>query len=290
MQKIVRSELILTPEGRIYHLNLKPGEVAESIILVGDPQRVPVVSSFFDSVEGSFHNREIHTHTGHLNGKRVSVISTGMGPDNIDIVINELDALFNIDLKTGKVKDRKTTLNIVRIGTSGAMQKDIPVNSFVISSHGVGLDGLIYFYHDFDRIINKDLTTAFTEFMKWPEKLAVPYIVEGSAQLIEKIGDHMIKGITVTSPGFYGPQGRSLRMSLANPEINDQLTSFRHNDYRICNYEMETAALYGLSKLLGHNAATACLILANRVTGKYSGEHEKYMKKLIEHVLAKLTD
>ncbi len=290
MQKIVRSELILTPEGRIYHLNLKPGEVAKSIILVGDPQRVPVVSSFFDTIENKSHNREIHTHTGHLNGKRLSVVSTGMGPDNIDIVINELDALFNIDLKTGKIKDRKTALNIIRIGTSGAMQKDIPVNSFLISSHGVGLDGLIYFYRDFDRIIDKDLTGAFTEFMKWPEKLAVPYVVEGSAQLTDKIGDDMTEGITVTSPGFYGPQGRSLRMSLANPEINDQLTSFRHNDFRICNYEMETAALYGLSKLLGHNAATACLILANRITGKYSREYEKYMKRLIEHVLEKLTD
>jgi uridine phosphorylase len=290
MQKIVSTELILTSEGRIYHLNLKPGDAAENIILVGDPQRVPIVSSFFDTVEGRFLNREIQTHTGHLNGQRVSVISTGMGPDNIDIVINELDALFNMDFKTGKVKDRKTTLNIVRIGTSGAMQKDIPVNSFVVSSHGVGLDGLIYFYHNFEKIIDKALTGSFRKFMKWPEKLAVPYIVEGSDLLIEKIGDQMIKGITVTSPGFYGPQGRSLRMSLANPEINAQLSRFRHDDLRICNYEMETAALYGLSRLLGHNAATACLILANRITGEHSGESENYMKKLIEHVLAKLTD
>jgi uridine phosphorylase len=289
MPKIVRSELILTPEGRIYHLNLKPGDVAENIVLVGDPQRVPVVSSFFDSIESRFLNREIHTHSGHLNGKRVSVISTGMGPDNIDIVINELDALFNIDLETGKTKERKTSLNIVRIGTSGAMQEDIPVNSFVVSSHGIGLDGLIYFYNDFDKAIDNDLTGAFVKFMKWPDKLAAPYIVGGSAQLIEKIGDQMIKGITVTSPGFYGPQGRSLRMSLANPEINDQLTRFRYNDLRICNYEMETAALYGLSGLLGHNAATACLILANRVTGNYSNEYDTNMKRLIERVLAKLT-
>lgn len=289
MQRPTPSELILTPEGRIYHLRLKPGEVADNVILVGDPQRVNVVSSFFDKIEYRSQNREIATHTGYIGSKRISVISTGMGPDNIDIVVNELDALFNLDLGTGKPLGSSTPLNIVRIGTSGAIQKDIPVNSFVVSSHGVGLDGLVYFYKGAETLIDKEMTRAFISHLDWPEELARPYIIEGSDKLIRKIGEGLRQDITVTSPGFYGPQGRSLRLPLAHPEINEKLSLFEFGGRKIANYEMETAALYGLGKMLGHNTATACLILANRTTGEYSSDYDKYIRELIKHVLEKLT-
>jgi uridine phosphorylase len=289
MESLIPSELILTPEGRIYHLRLKKGEVATNIILVGDPERVPVVSSMFDRVELKVSNREINTHTGFVGNVPVSVLSTGMGPDNIDIVMNELDALFNVDFETGLPVDKKTRLNIVRIGTSGALQPDIPVDSFVISTHGVGLDGLVYFYKDPERIIDKELTRAFLEQTSWPEKLARPYIVEGSPDLIRKLGKGMIEGLTVTAPGFYGPQGRSLRIQLSDPGSNKRLSNFRFNDHRLINYEMETAALYGLGRFMDHNTATTCLILANRMTGEYSSNYGKMITDLIATILEQLT-
>jgi uridine phosphorylase len=212
-----------------------------------------------------------------------------MGPDNIDIIVNELDALFNIDLNTGTPLKERTHLNIVRMGTSGAIQEDIPVDSFILSTHGIGLDGLIYFYEGSEKIIDHDLNKSFLDQIQWPKVLATPYIVAGNQKLLDQIGEGMYRGITLTSPGFYGPQGRSLRVKLANPELNRKLAEFRYSDKRIINYEMETAALYGLGRLLEHNTATACVILANRATGRYSSKYNESIKRLVSMVLERLT-
>jgi len=246
------TELIITDEGKIYHLRLRKGEIADNIILVGDPDRVSMISNFFEKVELRVSNREIVTHTGLYKGKRVSVVSTGMGPDNIDIVMNELDALVNIDFNKRVPEKEFKSLNLVRLGTSGSLQEDIPVNSVVLSSHGVGLDGLIYFYDNIHRVINHTFTNAFIEHMKWPANLPTPYVVEADPVLLQKLNKGVILGMTATSPGFYGPQGRKIRLGLADPEINNKLQSFNYEGHRITNYEMETSALFGLGRLLGH--------------------------------------
>jgi len=284
------SELIINKDGSIFHLHLLPEDIADDIILVGDPGRVETVASFFDEIELRKENREFCTITGKYKNKRISVISTGIGTDNIDIVVNELDAIANIDLKTRTEKKEHRTLNLIRIGTSGALQKDIPVDSFLMSTRSVGFDGLLNFYEGRYTISDPNFEFAFKYHVDWKRNLAAPYVVDASDELIQKIDDpKIIKGINISAPGFYGPQGRRLRLPLADPELNDKIESFELNGEKITNYEMESSAIYGLSKLLGHNAITLCAIIANRKIGKYSKDYKPVIKELIKLVLDKIT-
>ncbi len=286
---IPETELILNPNGSVYHLNLLPENIAENIIIVGDQGRVETVSNFFDTVDFKIQNREFVTHTGTLNGKRIMVLSSGIGTDNIDILLNELDAAVNIDLKSRTIKKEHTSLNIVRIGTSGALQQDIPVDHFVVSSHGLGFDGLLNYYLDLPKVNDNALSEAFIQQTNWDKNLPYPYAIKGSEALIQKIGFDLIKGVTATAPGFYGPQGRKLRLTPWVEDFNQQLTDFRFNENRITNFEMETSALYGLGALLGHQTCTVCAIIANRVAKQYSKNYHIAVEKLIQLVLERLT-
>ncbi|MBG14910.1 MAG: phosphorylase [Crocinitomicaceae bacterium] len=285
---IAPSELIITEEGRIYHINLKDSDIADDVIVVGDQERVKQVSKHFSTIEVKISKREFITHTGFYKGHRITVLSTGIGTDNIDIAINELDAAVNIDFTTRKPKEQKRKLNIIRIGTSGSLQEDIPVDSFVVSSYGLGFDGLLGFYKTYFEDDELALKKAFVEQIKWPNQANTPYFTKGNSKLINKIGQEMHKGITATANGFYGPQGRSLRLATAVPNLNEQLNSFSFNKHRITNFEMETSALYGLSSLLGHNACTTCAIIANRFKKEYSKDYKKTVDQLIEVVLERI--
>ncbi len=289
MAYLEESELILNTDGSVYHLNLQPGELARNIILVGDPGRVSMVSEHFDRIEVKRQNREIITHTGYYKNMHVSVLSTGMGTDNIDIVMNELDALFNIDLKERVVKNERTSLNIVRIGTSGGLQPGILPDSTIVSTHGVGLDGMLYYYRNLDKVMNHEMTEAFISQSKWPSILPKPYFVEGSSYLLQHLGEGFIKGITATAPGFYGPQGRQLRLRTYLPDLNNLLQLFEYHTKKIVNFEMETSALYGLGKMLGHNTLTLTNIVANRVDKTHSLKYKVFMEKLIINVLDRLS-
>jgi len=288
MTSFKASELVLNPDGSVYHLKAKGEQIADNVIVVGDPSRVEVISSYFDTIEHKISNREINTHTGVYKGKRISVISTGMGPDNIDIVINELDAAVNIDLEKKEIKKEKRKLNIIRIGTSGALQKEAAVDSFVLSTHGLGIDGVMNFYHPETAIFEEDIENAFIEQTNWPKNLARPYVVESSKILREKFAEECMQGITITAPGFYGPQGRLLRIPLRYPDINSSLSAFSFGDKKILNYEMETSALYGIGKSLGHEMLTICVIIANRIAGEFSKDYKSSVVKLIEYVLKKI--
>ena len=287
---IQHSELILNPDGSIYHLNLRPEHIATDIIFVGDQYRVDKVTKHFDTIEFSTQKREFKTTTGTYKGKRISVISTGIGPDNIDIVLNELDALVNIDLNTRKVKENHTQLNITRIGTSGSLQSDIPVDSFLLSSHGLDLNGLLQSYQ-VDEISHPDIEEAFIKHTNWSAKKSYPLIVSNGKSLEDKLlSDKVYKGITATAGGFYGPQGRVLRLPLQDAELNHKIDSFNYNNNRITNLEMETSAIYGLAKLLGHNAASMNAIIANRANGTFSEDPYKVVNDLIVHTLNKLVE
>ena len=286
MHIIAETELILTPENKIYHLNLSKDEIANDIILVGDPDRVSVISDKFESIEHKIQNREFVTHTGILNGKRISVIATGIGPDNIDIVVNELDALVNIDFKTRTINKKKKTLNLIRLGTSGALQKDIEVDSFLVSSFGLGLDNIAYFYES-EEIIEQDMSSKYKQHANWPENLSNPYIVKASDNLLSLFPD-VKKGITATAPGFYGPQGRTLRLNPYITNLHEKMESFNYKENRITNFEMETSALYYLGKSLGHNTLTICAIIANRLTKEYSKDYRKTVEKMIDLVLKRI--
>lgn len=284
------SELILNSDQSIYHLNLHPEDIAETVILVGDPGRVSRVSAYFDSLEVEKSKREFVTHTGRYRGKRLSVVSTGIGTDNVDIVLNELDALVNIDFHQKKIKENLTRLNLIRLGTSGAIQPDIPVGSIVLSELAIGFDGLLQFY-DSGKIQLADVQFAFLEYSRWSVLKPVPYVVEADPELCNRLdSESVIKGFTATNSGFYGPQGRSLRLKLEDPEINKKLTSFRHKGLRITNMEMETAGIFGLSGLMGHAATAVNCILANRPNGTFSQEPAKDIDRLIRYTLDKLTD
>ena len=283
------SELILNPDGSIYHLNLKPEHIAHDIILVGDQDRVEKITKHFDSIEFSTQKREFKTQTGFYKGKRLTVLSTGIGPDNIDIVLNELDALVNIDLTTRKPKDTHTSLNFVRVGTSGSLQEDVPVDSFVISSHGLDLNGMLHFYK-INQIENTDIENAFIEFTNWNSNKARPIVINNSKELENKFdSDHVFKGLTATAGGFYGPQGRVLRLPLQDPDLNKKMDTFDYNGMRITNFEMETSVIYGLSKLLGHHALSLNAIIANRATGEFSKDPKLVVEKLITYALNKIT-
>jgi uridine phosphorylase len=289
MNKIPDSELIVNPDGSIFHLHLLPHQISDIILLVGDPGRVEMVSDNFDSIEYKVQNREFATHTGMFNNRRVSVVSTGIGTDNIDIVINELDALVNIDLKERVEKKEKTKLQLVRIGTSGALQENIEVDSFVLSQYGLGMDGLLHFYkHHFTE--EEEILNAFIAQTGWASPLNTPYLVKGSTNLFNKLKEGMHTGITATACGFYGPQGRRLRLDMAIEGLNEKLTAFNYNNHKITNFEMETSALFGLSKLLGHEAITVCAIIANRIKKEYSKDYKNTVDKLVKIILRRLTE
>jgi uridine phosphorylase len=283
------SELILNPDGSVYHIKLKPEHIAQKVIVVGDQGRVEVVSKHFDKIEHKIQNREFLTHTGYFNGKRITVMSTGIGTDNIDIAINELDAAVNIDLEKRVTKETLTSLDIIRIGTSGALQADIDVDSFVASTHGLGFDGLLNFYKFNDGILEDDISKAFVEYAKWGSNLPYPYVAKGSEELKNKIAHDLKSGITATASGFFGPQGRELRIPLGVPDLNEKIEQFNYNGHRITNFEMETSALYGLGKILGHNTLTVCAIIANRLAKTYSKDYKKSIEKLVELVLERFS-
>lgn len=289
MQQIAASELIINNRGAIYHLDVRPEELADTIIVVGDPERVKKVSAHFDKIEHQLQHREFITHTGYIGNKHISVISTGIGPDNIDIVFNELDALANIDFETRLIKDKLAKLKIVRFGTSGSLQADIPVDSFVASSYGLGLDNLLNFYNYEKTEADKDMVNAFVTQTGLDTAITNPYAFSGSEMLLQKFGEGFHKGITVTCPGFFGPQGRVLRLELASPGLVDKLTHFNYNNHRITNFEMETSAIYGLGKLMGHECLSINVIIANRVVKEFSKDSEAAVKKMIEKALEALT-
>jgi len=288
MNKIAPSELIINPDGSIYHINLKPEHVAPNIIFVGDQNRVAKVAKHFDTITFETQKREFKTITGIFKNKRFMVISTGIGPDNIDIVVNELDALVNIDLHTRTIKKEHTALNIVRIGTSGSLQDHIPVDSFVLAKYGIGFDGLLHAY-DAEQILEKEMEEAFIKHTNYSNRKSRPYIVKNDGELEKKlISDTIFTGITATAGGFYGPQGRVLRLAIQDPELNHKIDSFDYNGIKITNLEMETSAIYGLSKLLGHRAVSMNAIIANRANLTFSKDPYKAVENLIEYTLNKL--
>ena len=288
MKAFAPSELIITPEGCIYHLNLKPEELAPIVITVGDPARVPMVSRYFDQIEVKKQKREFLTHTGHLGKQRISVLSTGIGTDNIDIVLNELDALANISFAERRLKKETRALIIIRLGTSGALQEDLPPDSIVASSHGLGLDSLAAFYPDSKAIRERALEDAFLEEF---EEDAPPYFYASAADesLLTRLAENLPKGITLTSPGFYGPQGRSLRLNSALTEVFfEKVCDFQFGESRITNFEMETSAIYTLARMLGHRPLSLNVILANRLTGAFTRNYEQAIDRLIRHALERI--
>ena len=289
-QPIPASQLVLNNEGAIYHLNLHPDQLADNVIMVGDPGRVDMIASFFDKIDVERQNRELVTRTGWFNGKRITVLSTGMGTDNLDIVMNELDALANIDLKTRMPKETHRSLNLIRIGTCGALQPDIEPGNNVATRYAIGLDGLLYFYEKHKEVNEIAMRDAFIKQMDYPKDLPKPYVVEGSKALFDKLAEGYYQGVTATAPGFYGPQGRTLRMRLSYPENNSKIENFDYQGWRVCNFEMESSALYGLGKMMGHNCLTICVAIANRVTEKFTTDYHPYVRKLVENTLIRLSE
>lgn len=285
MKVFADTELILNEDGSVYHLRVKAGNIADTVLLVGDPGRVELVSSRFDQITFKSANREFICHTGLYNGQKLSVLSTGIGPDNIDIVVNELDAAVNIDPVNRMQRSVTRQLNLIRLGTCGSLQQDVPVNNIVISSHGIGLDGLINFYGGAFAACEEDITQSFIRHTGWSHRLPYPYCVAADAGLFRKFSEGAVAGITATAPGFYGPQGRELRLAAEMENLNDLISSFQFRGNRIVNFEMETSALYGLGKLLGHHCLTLCVVIANRITKEFSADHHQSVGKLIDYTL-----
>ena len=286
--KLKESELILNDNGSIYHLNLKPEDISNDLIFVGDPDRVEKVTQYFDSIDFSTQKREFKTITGVYKNKRISVISTGIGSDNIDIVLNELDALVNINFQTRTIKENHTTLNIIRIGTSGSLQKDIPVNSFLLSTHALDINGMLRSYPT-EHISHSDIENAFVAHTNWDPKKCFPLVIKNSKTLESKlVSNKVFKGMTATAGGFYGPQGRILRLAVKDPDLNSKIDSFDYHGIKVTNLEMETSAIYGLSKLLGHRACSMNAIIANRALGMFSKNPEKVIQDLILYTLEKM--
>ena len=286
MNKIADTELILTEEKKIYHLNLSKEEIGDNILLVGDPERVNLISSKFDKIDYKIQNREFVTHTGSLRNKKISAISTGIGTDNIDIVINELDALVNINFENRQINDKKKSLNLIRLGTSGALQKEIKVDTFLTSSYGLGFDNLAHFYYDTE-LIEQEMGNSYIKHTDWPKQLSSPYFIKASASLFSLFSD-LPKGITATAPGFYGPQGRTLRINPSISNLHEKMGSYNFKNHKITNFEMETSALYYLGQTLGHNTLTICAIIGNRITKKYSKDYRDTVEKMIELVLKRI--
>ena len=290
-KKFEDSELIINSDGSVFHLHLQPAQLADKVILVGDPGRVATVAAHFDSRECEVESREFRSVTGTCHGKRITVVSTGIGCDNIDIVLNELDALANIDFSTREVKDELRSLEIVRIGTCGGLQPHTPEGTFIASVKSIGFDGLLNFYAGRDRVCDAEMEAAFLRHMAWSgnQCIAHPYIVDADAGLLDRIAQHdMVRGVTIACGGFFGPQGRELRIPLADPRQNEKVMSFRHAGLSITNYEMESSAVAGLSRLLGHKAATCCMVIANRVAGKANPNYKNSIDTLIATVLERI--
>ncbi len=288
MHRIAESELIINPDGSIYHLNILPEDLAPTIIIVGDPDRVEMVSGYFDTVEIKKSKREFVTHTGTLRGKRITVLSTGIGTDNIDIVFNELDALVNVDFASRTIKNELKTLDIVRIGTSGSIQENIPVDSFLISEYAIGFDSLLHFY-ECDHVLETEFIEAFVQQTNWSTKKSEPYVVKGNAELIDKfMSEETTLGFTGTNVGFYGPQSRKIRLAVQDEDLNEKLATFQHQQKKITNLEMETAGIYGLANLLGHRALSMNAIIANRPLGEFSKTPKQTVDQLIQYTLGKL--
>lgn len=290
-KRFEESELIINSDGSVFHLHLLPEHLTDNVILVGDPGRVPTVAKFFDSKEFEVESREFRTITGTYKGKRITVVSTGIGCDNIDIVLNELDACANIDFKTREEKDVKRSLNIVRIGTCGGLQPYTPEGTFIASVKSVGFDGLLNFYAGRNEVCDLDFEAAFIRHMGWTGNtcIAHPYVIDADAELINRVaGDDMVRGVTIACGGFFGPQGRELRIPLADPKQNEKIMAFEHNGMRITNFEMEGSAVAGLSRLMGHKAMTCCMVIANRVAGRANPNYKNSIETLIELVLDRL--
>jgi len=288
--KIAESELIINSDGSVFHLHLRPEELADNVILVGDPGRVDMIAEYLEEKEFRHQSREFVSVTGKYKGVRMTAISTGIGTDNIDIVMNELDALANIDFTTREIKEQKRSLNIIRIGTSGAIQPDIPLGSFVFSHISVGCDGLLNWYADRDRIALPEIEEAFKKHTGWNSHLTDPYFVKAGQKMIDKFSDCTIKGMTIAASGFYGPQGRVLRLPLAMPDMLDTFESFRFGQWRVTNFEMEGSAIAGIAAHLGHNAGTVCCIIANRHLKSSNPDYKPQVRKLVELVLNKLAE
>ncbi len=287
---IGESELILNDDGTVFHLHLLPEQISGKIILVGDPGRVKMVRERMDRVEYTVSNREFVSCGGFYKNQPITVISTGIGTDNSDIVLNELDALANIDFRTREIKETHTTLQMVRIGTTGGLQADLPVNSWIVSRKSMGFDGMLVYYHNWKHICDRSFEKAFRSFIDWPPEFPTPYVVDASETLLRKFtGEPFIHGVNISAPGFYGPQGRVLRLALAVPDMNEKLEKFRYGNLRITNYEMESSAIYGLSALMGHEALTVCLLIAQRVKKQANENYQQQMEGLVEAVLDQLT-
>ena len=287
-RKITPDQLPVNSDGSIFHLHLRPEQLADKVVMMGDPERVRVVASYFDSTEFEVQSREFRTITGSYKGKRITALSHGIGCDNIDIVMNELDALANIDLNTREIKPDFRQLTLVRIGTSGGLQPLAPIGSYVASEISMGMDGLLYFYEDGEKVNLEELTEKFIRHTQWNNRLARPYFVSCDKELLKQVGFDMVKGITISASGFYGPQGRHVRLDLTHPEQNACLESFEYEGLKICNYEMESSALAGLANLMGHKAMTACLIIAGRHSGamntNYKGSFDGLITKVLDRI------
>lgn len=284
MQK--KTELITNSDGSIFHLNLLPEDISHKIIIVGDPGRVDMLAPLFDEIRVKKENREFRTITGFYEGGEITLISSGIGTDNIDILVNELDALVNIDLKTGEIKEEPGSLTIVRLGTSGGLRPDVPVGSCVLTETAIGFDGLIHFYEGHDWILDTVLASVLAEYLEWPDTLSFPYAVNADSELIEIFGNNgFINGLTISAPGFYGPQCRQLRLESFDTEINSKLAEFSFRGKTICNYEMESSAMYGLSKLLGHKALTLCAVIGNRATGEFISDYKPLVLDLAKKIM-----
>lgn len=289
LKTFAESELVINEDGSAFHLHLKPGQIAHKVILVGDPGRVEMVAAHFEKKELEVYNREFHTVTGVYKGKPITVLSTGIGCDNIDIVVNELDALVNIDFKTRQEKKDHVTLELVRIGTCGGLQEYTPVGTYICSEKSVGFDGLLNFYAGRNDVCDLEFEKAFTEHMSWNPLLCAPYVIDSNPELRDRIaGTDMVRGVTIACGGFYGPQGRELRIPLADPLQNEKLANFEYKDYKITNFEMESSALQGLAALLGHKATTVCLVAANRFARKMNTEYKNSMDSLVQTVLERI--
>lgn len=289
MERVIAdSELVINGDGTIFHLHLKPEWVADTVVLVGDPERVDMVASFFDRKEIDVRSREFHTITGWYGGKRITCVSHGIGPDNIEIVVTELDALKNVDFTTRMVKKSLTSLKMVRIGTSGGLQEICPVGTFVMSEASAGFDGMLNYYELPDGVVDRELQSELMRQLEWRDEWNKPYMVWADRGLVDEIGEGMVKGITITAPGFYGPQGRYVRIKPADMELNRKIMAFDYKGLKITNYEMESAALAGMARLLGHRAVTVCAIIAGRVAKNMNTEYKDTMRELVKIVLTRL--
>lgn len=288
MRIIPESELIINSDGSVFHLHIRPEQLSDKIIMMGDPDRVTLTASFFDSIEFDIQSREFHTITGNYKGKRITALSHGIGPDNIDIVITELDALANIDFNTREVKKDFRQLSMVRVGTSGGLQPHCLIGSYVVSAKSIGFDGVLSYYSGRNSVAELDFEEAFKKHVDWSPLHCSPYVVSANEELVDRIGHDMIKGVTISAIGFYGPQGRYVRMPLANPDLNSKIESFKFGDDIITNYEMESAPLAGMGKLMGHKAMTVCSIIANRLAGESNSNYKGSIEDLIKTVLDRI--